>query len=560
MDIHITPLKDLYIPTILEVVEIVKPRDLMYIRREYRGNIDKFLEQRLSIKYGNTCTVQGLTDRGVKVKSRSIGTLNTTHFAGEIHYNLKIVVNVCIPSRGVYIKCRIINFNDAFLLAENGPLLIITRRLPDVELKINNQIIIEIQNYRNIIKDNTIKVMGKFIKHYEEETTVTHDSMSGLVLNAPQTYTASAAELTKKPYDSNENGAADTISELQPELETIKTQPAMEGVATKFPESAQAAESTDDDTDSLATIVEPLAVENATEFEIADIPIGDRLPISFFSRSKDTPPPKVIADMPGDFRKILSNFYVIPGGITIEGHTYPSVEHWFQSQKYFYAGRPGKIKEFTKTNLTPKDAKKMGSDKYMKALKLTLDAKTWNSNRDEIMYKGILERYRGDPIFKKILDIVAREHLWLVHYDRSTKSHWGGKKLKQTGEWVGANTLGQIMMNIVQSHHSDTEAVSGGGRNVDTYADVETADIIPDIDIDIDMGIDTKVDAGAGDFVPALSIPDDFDNIKIGGEFAHSDIKVINIKGLNRIDSSDTTLTRMENEYMENYSDINSVY
>ena len=521
MDIHITPLKDLYIPTILEVVEIVKPRDLIDVRTQYRGSIDKFLEKKLRAKYGNTCTVQGLTDWNVKVKSRSIGTLNTTQFAGEIHYNLKIVVNVCIPPRGVYIKCRIINFNEAFLLARNGPLLIIARRPTDVELRINAQIIIEIQNYRNIIKDNTIKVMGKFIKLYGEEEAVIYDRTVGMVMAAPITQELATMELTK---DDDLKHGEDTENDVvnHPPVETTG------------------------EVDSAADIVSAIDAEGGTdsEFVIANIPIGDKLPVVFYSRSKDTVPPRPISDMPPDFRKILSNFYVIAGGIAIEGKTYPSVEHWFQSQKYFYTDQPGKMKEFTDTQMSPKRAKEMGSKKFMRSRKITLDTKTWNRHRDQIMYKGILERYKGDPIFKKILDIVARENLWLVHYDRSASSYWGGKKSRKTGEWVGTNALGQIMMNIIQSPHLDAVAADAADAT-----DVAVAADATDVAV-------AAVAADGGGFVPTVSMPDDLDNIKVGGEFTQSDIKVINIKGLNRLESFDDTSTHMENEYMENYSEM----
>jgi len=168
----------------------------------------------------------------------------------------------------------------------------------------------------------------------------------------------------------------------------------------------------------------------------------------FFSRSKL------------DDGKYLSNFSVISDGDIVIDERFPiqmlngkrfhSVENAFQACKLAISNAPmdliNNIQE-----ISPMDAKKMGSKTMFKKNKLVLDVNTWNSMSYNIMRMLIVYRFENDIKFREIIQNAVKNGMKLKHFDRSgSKSYWGGFYEKETKNWVGKNKLGEIMESMVK--------------------------------------------------------------------------------------------------------------
>lgn len=124
----------------------------------------------------------------------------------------------------------------------------------------------------------------------------------------------------------------------------------------------------------------------------------------------------------------LSNFY--PSPIQISGKSYPTVEHWFQSQKFSNDALQEKIR------LAPSASK-------AKHLGKTRDPSfntEWNEKRDQIMYEGLTAKFQQHPdLAAKLLatgTATLQEHSpW--------DSYWGSGR---TGS--GMNRMGHLLMQI----------------------------------------------------------------------------------------------------------------
>ena len=168
--------------------------------------------------------------------------------------------------------------------------------------------------------------------------------------------------------------------------------------------------------------------------------------------------------------RYLSNFHKIEDGqLDIDDVSYSTIEHYFQAQKYnpeyhttedvselektknkFKLG--GEFDTSTKVTLDNKWgvlAKSKGGKTYMtKTAKLiTFNSDKWNSDRIDIMKKGISARVSSDDKFKTILKKYKSENKKFFHYERVNDSFWGGKV--KEGEWMGQNILGKILDDIV---------------------------------------------------------------------------------------------------------------
>lgn len=167
-------------------------------------------------------------------------------------------------------------------------------------------------------------------------------------------------------------------------------------------------------------------------------------PNLFHSRSKDE-------DM-----RYLSNFQEIDGGLFVPlWGTVPSVEHAFQLCKTgFMKPIPGskvengveKLRELIMLS-KPDAAKRLGGKTKTKAMGLFLDVDAWNSKRVTFMTGLLRGRFKKDERFRNIIKNSPSKEFY--HYDRAgAKSFWGGYVKKDTGVWVGENTLGEIMTQL----------------------------------------------------------------------------------------------------------------
>lgn len=126
----------------------------------------------------------------------------------------------------------------------------------------------------------------------------------------------------------------------------------------------------------------------------------------------------------------LSNFHRIPGGITYEGVTYPTVEHAYQAQKTTDKTEQAAIARLE----TPGNAKRYG--RSIKNLR-----PNWDNQRVSIMQDLLWLKFEN-PYFRNLLlntgdKEIVEGNLW---HDR----FWG----VHDGE--GENHLGKLLMAVRQ--------------------------------------------------------------------------------------------------------------
>jgi ribA/ribD-fused uncharacterized protein len=165
----------------------------------------------------------------------------------------------------------------------------------------------------------------------------------------------------------------------------------------------------------------------------------------FYSKSADCDDFQL--GLPG-WRKMLSNFAVVPEGITVKGRRFPTVEHAFQGAKFEYTNRPDLVELFTCEGSikTAANAKKAGGRKGMSKEYTALQIDKWALNCDQVMKDALKARFEVDPDFRRILGAVADSGATLLHYEGRGGKYWGGRV--KNGEIVGLNKLGKMMMAL----------------------------------------------------------------------------------------------------------------
>lgn len=165
-------------------------------------------------------------------------------------------------------------------------------------------------------------------------------------------------------------------------------------------------------------------------------------PLLFFSQSKS----------PFD---ILSNFYEVD--IEMPEGTFPSVEHYFQATKFIPEDmeRFAKGKEFDqcaqgkgkKTVAKGRFAKSAGSKSGSAKYNLTLVSDAFDQRKAKTRMKAALrEKFKIEPYKRVLLETETRQ---LVHIGmRGNVDYWTGKRDKISGEIVGENTMGKLLMEV----------------------------------------------------------------------------------------------------------------
>jgi len=122
----------------------------------------------------------------------------------------------------------------------------------------------------------------------------------------------------------------------------------------------------------------------------------------------------------------FSNFYRAP--ITIDGKTYATSEHYFQSQKFLDAKIQEKIR-----SCSPSSALSIGNDRN---LPLRED---WECIKEDVMRKALEAKFTQHPKLKNLLLSTGNRNLmeWKAH-----GSYWG---CYTSG---GQNRLGVLLMEL----------------------------------------------------------------------------------------------------------------
>ncbi|MEO0564923.1 MAG: NADAR family protein [Chloroflexota bacterium] len=128
----------------------------------------------------------------------------------------------------------------------------------------------------------------------------------------------------------------------------------------------------------------------------------------------------------------LSNFY--PSDVEMDGVTYPTVEHAYQAAKSPDHEKRMKIAQIA----TPKGAKAAG--------RRIKQPDNWFEINLDLMHDLVQQKFTRHPDLRDKL--LATGDAKLIEGNTWNDRFFGMVRDKKTGEWVGENHLGQILMAV----------------------------------------------------------------------------------------------------------------
>jgi len=155
---------DLFIKTTINKSLSIEPR---YINNQ----INDYILKQLKDKFEGKCLKYGyIKTNSIKIIKRSIGQVLSSHFNGNILYNIEFSVDVCNPLEGAIIDVEVKNINKMGILADSSdkesPLNILLARQHHIDnetftnLKIGEAIQCKIIGKRFEYGDNQISVIA----------------------------------------------------------------------------------------------------------------------------------------------------------------------------------------------------------------------------------------------------------------------------------------------------------------------------------------------------------------------------------------------------------------
>ena len=88
------------------------------------------MTKKIRKKLGNKCSKFGyVKQESINILERSIGRINSSHFNGNVIYDLKLEIQVCNPKEGDILIAKVIGKNKMGVLAENRPIIIALSKL-----------------------------------------------------------------------------------------------------------------------------------------------------------------------------------------------------------------------------------------------------------------------------------------------------------------------------------------------------------------------------------------------------------------------------------------------
>ncbi len=124
----------------------------------------------------------------------------------------------------------------------------------------------------------------------------------------------------------------------------------------------------------------------------------------------------------------LSNFFLSP--MIVQEKEYPTVEHWFQSQKFTNSDLQEKIR----TCATASQAKKLGRTRDQSF------RSDWDFVKEEILFEGLKAKFTQNILLHNLLLKTGEEELI---ENSPWDSYWGSGR---TGK--GKNRMGALLMKL----------------------------------------------------------------------------------------------------------------
>ena len=135
---------------------------------EIDNNIDATITHKIKNKIGDKCYKQGfISKNSIKLVERSIGRIKSSHFNGNIIFDVKIEVKICNPLENDIIECTVVGKNKMGILATNYPLVVALSKLHHDDttkfdqIKKDDVIKVVVICSKFELNDNEISVIGK---------------------------------------------------------------------------------------------------------------------------------------------------------------------------------------------------------------------------------------------------------------------------------------------------------------------------------------------------------------------------------------------------------------
>ena len=176
---------ELFIPIKFKTNVILKPHEI-------NENFDGIILKKLKAIYENVCSKYGyIKNNSIKILKRSIGTIKTQHFNGNVCFDVVCIAEICNPIQGSIIKCKVKAKNSLGLLAEGYydkiPILeiIVPKISAGIQSEVNldtisigQEIKIEVCGKKYQLFDKHISIIGKAIKDKAEfiKTAIIEDN------------------------------------------------------------------------------------------------------------------------------------------------------------------------------------------------------------------------------------------------------------------------------------------------------------------------------------------------------------------------------------------------
>lgn len=152
----------------MESIQVITDRETIF-PSEVSGDIDKILLDKCRNKLEGKCTKNGYVFKGsINLLERSIGKINSSHFNGNIYYDVRLEAKICNPLKGDIIYAKIIGKNKMGILATRLPIIIALSQIHNKELDmaklvVGDEIKVSVLDKKFKLNDKEIHVIGKVV-------------------------------------------------------------------------------------------------------------------------------------------------------------------------------------------------------------------------------------------------------------------------------------------------------------------------------------------------------------------------------------------------------------
>jgi N-glycosidase YbiA len=341
-------------------------------------DITRLLYEKLKQKLEGKCSLHGwVKPESLKILSRSMGYVESGRFTGDIVYHIQVQGTVINPASGVLVVGQVIRKNKMGMYVDyEGSIRIILPRdlhIGDEEyegVEVGQFVECEIKKSRFQVNDEYILSVGDFRKVSQK--------------------TKGQRTVKKPPMKEEDERVPESTA--PPPKETVVV------------------------VDDTAPVSEDEVDTNEVVVPAATVP-QEGGAVEFSSKSPS--------------HTQFSNFY--KSKIFLDGKEWPTVEHYFQAQKF--SSNP-EYQEKIRGASQPAKAKSLGASREFPI------RNDWDTYRDDVMRKALRAKFEQNKDLKELLLSTEGRPL----YEATTDPYWGQGRNKK-----GKNRLGVLLMELRDS-------------------------------------------------------------------------------------------------------------